>query len=89
MWPAENKVYTVRVTKAETLQQLPDVALLNDAKKALVQKGSVEYLAYRYKPGGILEANSGNTAIANEAVQFGSENPVMGPPWAMSNPAGC
>jgi hypothetical protein len=86
VWPAENSVYTVKVTKNETSQQLPDLVLLNDAKKALEQRVSAEYFLYKYNPRGILEVNSGNPAIAYEAVQFGSENPTMGPPWAMSKP---
>ena len=89
VWPSESSVYTVKVTKNETLQQLPDLALLNDAKKALEQKGSAEYLLYKYNARGILGVNNGNPAIAYEAVQFGSENPIMGPPWAMSKPAAC
>ena len=89
VWPAENEVYTVKVTKNETLQQLPDVALLDDAKKAVIQEGSAEYLLYKYDPKGILSVNGGNPAIGYEAIQFGSEDPIMGPPWAMSNPAAC
>lgn len=89
VWPAENRVYTVKVTKNETLAQLPDLDLLNDAKKALVQEASAEYLLYKYNPRGILQVNKGNAAIAYEAVQFGSEDPVLGPPWAMGNAVAC
>lgn len=56
------------------------MALLDDAKKAVVQEGSAEYLLYKYDPKGILSVNRGNPAIGYEATQFGSENSIMGPP---------
>jgi hypothetical protein len=89
VWPSENRVYTVKATKTETLQQLPDLDLLNDAKKALPQKASADYLLYNYNPKEILQANAGNAAIGYEEVQFGSQNAGMGPPWAMGNAAAC